>query len=119
MGEWRLPRVGRRDGAVAPLADGHRGDGELVSAVGGAGEDGGGGAVVGDLDVGCAVDDFQRTNIKPYDLLEEIKRHPMIKRLIAGSKSVEYSAHIIPEGGYNQVAIDMLVARVKAAAEQS
>ncbi len=55
------------------------------------------------LGVGCAVDDFQRTNIKPYDLLEEIKRHPMVRRLIAGSKSVEYSAHLIPEGGYNSM----------------
>jgi electron transfer flavoprotein-quinone oxidoreductase len=55
------------------------------------------------LGVGCAVDDFQRTNIKPYDLLEEIKRHPLIRRLIAGSKSVEYSAHLIPEGGYNSM----------------
>src|SRR6266850_7540374 len=55
------------------------------------------------LGVGCALDDFQRTNVKPYDLLEEIKRHPMVRRLIAGSKSVEYSAHIIPEGGYNSM----------------
>ena len=55
------------------------------------------------LGVGCAVDDFQRTNIKPYDLLEEIKRHPMVRRLIAGSKSLEYSAHLIPEGGYNSM----------------
>ena len=53
------------------------------------------------LGIGCAVDDFQRTNIKPYALLEELKRHPMIRRYIAGSKSVEYSAHLIPEGGYN------------------
>src|SRR6185295_18312590 len=55
------------------------------------------------LGVGCAVDDFQRTNIKPYELLEDIKRHPMVGRLIAGSKSLEYSAHIIPEGGYNSM----------------
>jgi len=55
------------------------------------------------LGVGCALDDFQRTNIKPYDLLEEIKRHPLIRPLIAGSKSVEYSAHLIPEGGYNSM----------------
>jgi electron transfer flavoprotein-quinone oxidoreductase len=55
------------------------------------------------LGVGCAVDDFQRTNIKPYELLEEIKRHPMIRRYIAGSKSLEYSAHLIPEGGYNSM----------------
>ena len=53
------------------------------------------------LGIGCAVDDFQRTNIKPYELLEELKRHPMVRRYIAGAKPVEYSAHLIPEGGYN------------------
>src|SRR5580692_11758282 len=55
------------------------------------------------LGLGCAVDDFQRTNIKPYDLLEELKRHPLIRRYIQGSKSVEYSAHLIPEGGFNSM----------------
>ena len=50
--------------------------------------------------LGCALDDFQRTNAKPYDLLEALKKHPLIRPLIQGSKSVEYSAHIIPEGGY-------------------
>src|SRR5204863_1645479 len=44
------------------------------------------------LGLGCALDDFQRTNIKPYELLEQLKRHPMIRRLISGSKSLEYSA---------------------------
>src|SRR5579872_6442600 len=48
------------------------------------------------LGLGCAVDDFQRTNIKPYDLLEELKRHPLVRRYIQGSKSIEYSAHLIP-----------------------
>lgn len=55
------------------------------------------------LGVGCALDDFQRTNIKPYELLEQIKRHPMIRPLIAGAKTLEYSAHLIPEGGYNSM----------------
>ena len=55
------------------------------------------------LGLGCAVDDFQRTNIKPYDLLEELKRHPLIRRYIAGAKSVEYSGHLIPEGGYKSM----------------
>lgn len=55
------------------------------------------------LGLGCAVDDFQRTNIRPYDLLEELKCHPMIRPLIAGSKTLEYSAHLIPEGGYNSM----------------
>ncbi len=53
--------------------------------------------------LGCAVDDFQRTRIKPYDLLEELKRHPLLRKLLSGSKSVEYSAHLIPEGGYNSM----------------
>jgi electron transfer flavoprotein-quinone oxidoreductase len=55
------------------------------------------------LGLGCAVDDFQRTGIKPYDLLEELKRHPLVRRYIQGSKSLEYSAHLIPEGGYNSM----------------
>ncbi len=53
------------------------------------------------LGVGCALDDFQRTNIKPYELLEEVKRHPLVRRYIQGATPLEYSAHLIPEGGYN------------------
>jgi len=53
--------------------------------------------------LGCALDDFQKTNIKPYELLEDLKRHPLVRPLIAGSKSVEYSAHIIPEGAWNSM----------------
>jgi electron transfer flavoprotein-quinone oxidoreductase len=53
--------------------------------------------------LGCAVDDFMRTNVKPYDLLEEFKRHPFIRPLIAGAKTVEYSGHLIPEGGYHSI----------------
>jgi len=55
------------------------------------------------LGIGCAVDDFQRTNIKPYELLEELKRHPMIRKYIAGAQPLEYSAHLIPEGGYKSM----------------
>lgn len=53
------------------------------------------------LGLGCALDDFQRTNVKPYELLEQLKRHPLVRRYIAGSTTLEYSAHLIPEGGYN------------------
>jgi len=53
------------------------------------------------LGLGCALDDFQRTNIKPYELLEQLKRHPLVRRYIQGSTTLEYSAHLIPEGGYN------------------
>lgn len=33
-------------------------------------------------------------------ILEDFKNRPEIKRLIRGGETVEYSAHVIPEGGY-------------------
>lgn len=50
--------------------------------------------------VGCKLSHFQKSNIAPYDLLESAKQHPTIKRLLEGAKPLEYSAHLIPEGGY-------------------
>jgi electron transfer flavoprotein-quinone oxidoreductase len=38
--------------------------------------------------------------VSPHDLLEMFKAQPEIKPLIAGGHPVEYSAHIIPEGGF-------------------
>lgn len=51
------------------------------------------------LGVGCKLSHFQKTGTKPYDLLEEVKNHPFIRRIISGAKPLEYSAHLIPEGG--------------------
>jgi len=51
------------------------------------------------LGVGCKLSDYQRKGIRPSDHLEIVKQHPQIKRLIAGGKTLEYSAHLIPEGG--------------------
>ncbi|WP_324716273.1 FAD-dependent oxidoreductase [Carboxydochorda subterranea] len=53
------------------------------------------------LGIGVMIDDLARHRIAPYELLESVKRHPMIRRLIAGAESVEYSAHMIPEGAYD------------------
>lgn len=50
--------------------------------------------------LGCMVSDFAESGIKPYDLLERFKQHPSVKPLLAGSEVKEYSAHMIPEGGY-------------------
>ena len=41
--------------------------------------------------------------MKPYDLLEYVKNHPMIRPYIQGSEPVEYLAHLIPEGGYHSI----------------
>jgi len=53
--------------------------------------------------VGCKLSHFQKTGIKPYDLLEYAKSHPSVRRMIAGAKPLEYSAHLIPEGGYKSL----------------
>ena len=50
--------------------------------------------------VGCKLSHFQKSLIKPYELLESAKAHPAVRRFLAGATPLEYSAHIIPEGGY-------------------
>ncbi len=51
------------------------------------------------LGVGCKLSDYQKKGLRPSDHLELIKKHPYIKKLISGGKSLEYSSHLIPEGG--------------------
>jgi electron transfer flavoprotein-quinone oxidoreductase len=53
--------------------------------------------------IGCMVEDFKSAGVSPYQLLEEMKAHPSVKPLLAGSEVKEYSAHLIPEGGYNAI----------------
>jgi electron transfer flavoprotein-quinone oxidoreductase len=55
------------------------------------------------LGIGCMVEDFKQAGVSPNQLLEDMKQHPAIKPLIAGSEIKEYSAHLIPEGGYNAI----------------
>lgn len=53
--------------------------------------------------VGCSVHDLVRKHIKPNDLLEHFKGHPCVRNLIRGGKTQEYLAHLIPEGGYENL----------------
>lgn len=55
------------------------------------------------LGIGCLVSDFQSAGETPYGLLDRFKRHPSVAPLIEGSEVKEYSAHLIPEGGYNAI----------------
>jgi electron transfer flavoprotein-quinone oxidoreductase len=45
------------------------------------------------------VGDVIKSPARMPDMLESFKSHPAIKPLIAGGKLVEYSAHLVPEGG--------------------
>ncbi|ADG06177.1 FAD-dependent oxidoreductase [Kyrpidia tusciae] len=55
------------------------------------------------LGVGVMVSDLRQKRIKPYEVLEALKRHPMVARLIEGGEVKEYSGHLIPEGGLNSM----------------
>jgi len=45
----------------------------------------------------------QEPVIKAPDLFEQFKQRPEVARLIQGGQTVEYSAHVIPEGGLNMM----------------
>lgn len=51
--------------------------------------------------VGVSLKDLQEKNLKPYEVLNQLKEHPSIRPLIKDGDLKEYSAHLIPEGGYN------------------
>lgn len=51
--------------------------------------------------VGCMLSDFKKQKITPYELLEQMKAHPSIQPMLAGGEMKEYTAHLIPEGGFN------------------
>lgn len=53
--------------------------------------------------IGCMLQDFHEQGVPPYQLLEELKQHPSIRPLLAGSEIKEYAAHLIPEGGYDAI----------------
>ncbi len=55
------------------------------------------------LGLGASLYDLQQKLLKPYDMLERFKKHPMIRPLIAGGEMVEYSGHMIPEGGFHSI----------------
>ena len=57
------------------------------------------------LGLGVALEDLKKYKIKPYELLEAMKKHPFVADIIEGGELAEYSAHLIPEGGYNRLPV--------------
>ncbi|MGM7682362.1 FAD-dependent oxidoreductase [Cytobacillus sp. Hm23] len=55
------------------------------------------------LGVGTTLSSMIKAKMKPYDLLDYVKSHPMVKPYVDGGESVEYLAHLIPEGGYHSI----------------
>ncbi|MFA7659168.1 MAG: FAD-dependent oxidoreductase [Candidatus Gastranaerophilaceae bacterium] len=53
--------------------------------------------------LGIGLDEIAKRKLKPYELLEGIKGHSVFQPFIKGGELVEYSAHLIPEGGYKKL----------------
>jgi electron transfer flavoprotein-quinone oxidoreductase len=51
----------------------------------------------------ATLSDLCTAQVPVYQMMEDFKRHPAIAPLIAGGSTVEYSGHLIPEGGFNMI----------------
>ena len=55
------------------------------------------------LGIGISLHDLDKTGQRPHILFEQFKNHPSIAPLVQDGELKEYSAHLIPEGGYDYV----------------
>ena len=55
------------------------------------------------IGLGVTLNDLVENNYRPFEILEQLKKHPAIAPLISGAELKEYSAHLIPEGGYKKI----------------
>ncbi len=55
------------------------------------------------LGVGVNLEDLSKNKLNISDVLDEIKLHPDIAPFIEGGQMIEYSAHLIPEGGFAKI----------------
>ena len=53
--------------------------------------------------IGVMVDQLREKRVKPYEVLEQAKKHPMFRKLLQGGETKEYAGHLIPEGGFHAV----------------
>lgn len=55
------------------------------------------------LSIGANLADFASRQVKPYELIEAFKQHPVVAPLIADGQVREYMAHWLAEGGYDAI----------------
>jgi electron transfer flavoprotein-quinone oxidoreductase len=85
-----------------------RDQGADISFLGAAGDLRGGGFLYTNhaaISVGLVVhlDSLKKSGKAPYDVLNVFLQHPQVNRLVKGAVPLEYSAHLIPEGGYKAI----------------
>ncbi|MBY6276042.1 FAD-dependent oxidoreductase [Symbiobacterium thermophilum] len=55
------------------------------------------------IGVVCSLQEIERSSKTVPQMLENFKNHPIIEPLIKGGTMVEYSGHLVPEGGYHMI----------------
>jgi len=55
------------------------------------------------IGTGALLSDLKETGHNVSDMMNTFKRHPSIAPLIEGGEMIEYSAHLIPEGGWHSL----------------
>jgi electron transfer flavoprotein-quinone oxidoreductase len=55
------------------------------------------------LGVVVSIKGLMEMKLESFQIMEEFKSHPQVSRLIEGGEAVEYSAHLIPEGGMRAI----------------
>lgn len=53
--------------------------------------------------IGCLMSEMLKIQANANDLLERLKAHPFVRKLIEGGETKEYLGHLIPEGGYKAI----------------
>lgn len=72
-----------------PLAPGHLGGGFIYGC-----KDN---KLILGMVMGC---DFANPNMRPPQVLQDLKKHPEVQKMIKGGKLLKYGASILPEGGF-------------------
>jgi electron transfer flavoprotein-quinone oxidoreductase len=52
---------------------------------------------------GALLSEFNKTLRTPNDLMVHFKNHPLVRPLLRGAETIEYLAHLIPEGGHKGI----------------
>lgn len=52
---------------------------------------------------GTFLSETVKKGLSPYHILNRLKCHPLIKRLIEGAELLQYKSHLIPKGGYDRI----------------
>lgn len=55
------------------------------------------------IGVGLLLEAFVQHRLRPYEVLERFKQHPVVKPYLEGGEPLEYGAHLIPEFGYDRM----------------